>query len=538
MLLIPIGLLTAVTTVVGPAYAENQPKVRRNVEIEFEAVEGATMYEVQVVRKDDRTRKPLRFKTKDPLWQANIKPGLYEMQVRAYDDRDVPGDWSSATDLQVRLPAIIVKEPGPESTIQAKNPKEQDVTLKWEPIPGAKGYKVVLQGENDSFKIEKEVSEPELETTVPSGHNVSWNVIAIDDKGEDGEQSSEPYKFQLLGPALEKPQINKPMSKFVREMEWHAPEHAKSYAYNLSYYNPRKKGWETVASASDSKDNKLKMDITRPSGKYRLSVQARGDFRNPSPKTQLDFYMQAGFKDENEFENAIQRDSITKPTHFYAIASYLISEVSYSFQNREGGNRASFNALGGTGRLGAGYQEPRSDWGGFVIVDYSGFIIEGQRFTFASAEGHLTRKLEFGQGGLLLFGFGLFTKELPIVNGSPADGFEGVGKVRNNGPHAGASYWIPLNDRFGMQVNGRVYYTMFGASTSGQKSENTVSMQYGLLGTYRLSRSWMGYAGYAYRRDEASFAATPLPTNFAQPGQLDAIMLEGHYLNLLLEFSF
>ncbi len=542
--MIRIFVLFILTLTVGGIVASTasfaaEPKVRRNVEIEFETVEGATLYEVQVVRKDDRSKKQLRFKTKEPLWQANIKPGVYEMQVRAYDDRDVPGDWSPPVDLQVRLPAIIVKEPAPQATVQAKDHKEHDVKLEWEPIPGAQSYKVILKGENDAFKIEKEVTQPRLETTVPSGHEVSWNVAAIDDRGEEGEQSSEPYKFQLMGPPIEKPKINKPISKFVRDVEWQAPDYAKYYSYNLTYYNTKKKAWEPVAAKADAKENKLKMDVTKPSGTYRLKVQAHGEHRNPSAPGQLDFYMQGGFKDEKEFDNAILRDSIAKPTNFYFIASYLLSEITYTSANYDANSRPSFEAIGGTGRLGAGYQAPRSLWGGFMIIDYSGFVIQGQTFRFASAEVHATRKLEFGQGGLLLFGTGIFSKELPIVTGTSLDGFDGVGKVRSNGAHAGFSYWFPLSDRFGVQANARGYYTLMGSTANGAATQGALSLQYGLLGSYRLSRSWMGYAGYAYRRDEAAFETKPDPvTSYAQPGQINTITIEGHYLNLVLEWSF
>ncbi len=537
--LIPL-LLLGITSAMWPSLAlAAEPKVRRNVEIEFETVEGASLYEVQVIRKDDRARKPLLFKTKNPMWQANIKPGIYEMQVRAYDDRDVPGDWSPPTEIQVRLPAIIVKEPQPEAKVQARDSKEHNVKLEWEPIPGARSYKVTLKGEKDAFLIEKEVSEPRLETAVPSGHKVQWNVAAIDDRGEEGEQISEPYKFELVGPPLEKPQISKPISKFVRELEWQSPKHSTFYSYNLTYYNAKKKTWVPVAAKADAKESKLKMDVTKPSGRYRLTVQAHGEHRNPSEKSQMDFLMQGGFKDEAEFENAILRDSVSKPTNFYAIASYLLTEVTYAYANADGGYRATFEAIGGTGRLGMGYQEPRSTWGGFLLVDYSGFIIQGQSFRFASAEAHVTKKLEFGQGGLLLFASGLFSKELPIVDGNVVEGFTGVGSVRGTGPHVGFSYWHPLTDRLGVQINARGYYTLFGSASGGRKSEASLSMQYGLLGSYRLGRSWMGYAGYAYRKDEANFATdSGNPASFAQPGNVNSITLEGHYLNLVLEWSF
>jgi hypothetical protein len=60
-----------------------------------------------------------------------------------------------------------------------------------------------------------------------------------------------------------------------------------------------------------------------------------------------------------------------------------------------------------------------------------------------------------------------------------------------------------------------------------------------LLGSYRLNRAWMGYAGYAYRKDELRYDTDPSdPDSFARPGQVNEISIDGHYLNLILEFSF
>ena len=126
-----------------------------------------------------------------------------------------------------------------------------------------------------------------------------------------------------------------------------------------------------------------------------------------------------------------------------------------------------------------------------------------------------------------------------MVNGSSTLGYTGTGKIREIGPHAGFTYWIPLNDRYGLQTNARVYYSVLGSSETGEKLEGSMSYQFGLMGTYRISKSWMGYAGYAYRKDEALFKAEPGQNgSFARDGDTNSVDIQGHYLNILLEFSF
>jgi hypothetical protein len=521
----------------GPWPGLAEPRVRRNVEVEFETIEGASLYEVQIKRKDDKNSKWQKFKASTPQWSANVKPGLYIMQTRAYDDRGAPGDWSPSSDLKVRLPAIITNSPAPNEVLKASDPGSADVKFSWEPVPGATGYRLTYKNADGKVTEEKTLKEPEWSGKVPAGNELSWNAVAIDENGEDGEISGEPYQFKLLGPQLEKPKIDKPYSKYVQEMTWSKSSYADRYSYALSRFNPKTKSWDHVEKIESLKDTKAVLDISQPSGRYRMSVTAHGAHREDSQAAQTDFYMEGGFKSQEEFDKAMLRDAITKPTKYYAIASYMFTKVNYSAVNYDSNSTPKFEAVGGTGRLGLGYQPPKKRWGGFAIVDLSGFVIQGTNYKFASAEAHVTRKMEFGQGGLVLFGAGLFSKELPIVTGTSQGGWEGLGKVRSNGPHLGFTYWQPLKHRFGLQVNGRAYYALMGKG-AGQEVEPALSYQYGLLGSYRLDKSTTGYAGYAYRKDEAAFKADPQPTNYSTAGQVNTISIDGHYINFMLEFSF
>jgi hypothetical protein len=105
------------------------------------------------------------------------------------------------------------------------------------------------------------------------------------------------------------------------------------------------------------------------------------------------------------------------------------------------------------------------------------------------------------------------------------------------GPHAGFTYWQPFSERYGMQINGRVYYSLFGSSPGGD-IEPSISFQYGILGSYRIGKAWMGYVGYTYRADHANFKSNPDdPLSFSN-GQSNEVNYLGHYLNMSFEYSF
>lgn len=523
---------------VGLSQAQADERVRRNFEVEWEAIEGASSYEVKLNRKDEPDKKPTLFKTKDTRWAATIKPGNYLMSIRSFDDRGAPGDWSTPSELQVKLPSVVQDFPRGGTVIQASDEDWEKIKLQWGAVPGAEKYKVSVKSVTGNWQAEKEVSDPYWEVKVPVAAALEWNVAAIDATGDTGDLNEKPIPFEVKGPTLTRPKIEKPLSKYVRDIEWAAPSKATRYAYELSQKNPKTKKWEKIDGDDSLTINKVEWDITRPSGKYRIKVQAFADRREPSKVVTMDFETRGGFRDPAALETAILRDSIVKPTNFYAIASYLYTNIQYSAVSYDEHQSSSFGASGGTGRIGLGYQDIESNWGGFGIGDLSGFTVGGRTFTFSSVEGHTTRKLEFGQGGLLLLGTGLYYKEMPAVKGNATDGFNGLGKVSQLGPHFGFTYWIPLSQRYGLQTNMRAYYSLLGKAFNGGAPHGALSYQIGLLGTYRISQHWMGHLGYAYRHDKAEFAVAPGVNSFATSGQVNSVEIIGHYINLLLEFSF
>lgn len=522
--------------VVTPAEAQN--RVRRNVEIEWEANENATAYEIQVTRKDDASKKPLVFKTKVSQWSATIKPGVYIMQVRAFDDRGVPGSWSEGSELLVKLPSVYPVKPEVKQILQSTDEVNHPVTFQWEEVPGASKYVIKVSSEDGLWSYDKELTDTSLTVDVPVASSIKWDVVAYDPKNEEGDRWKLPEFFEVHGPKLKKPVIEKPMSQFIRDIKWTETPYAKKYKYDLNYYNKKKKKWELVESKADHPEPVLPIDSSRPSGSYRLLVQANTDRRASSDYAKVDFKMKGGFRTPASLDTAILRDSITKPTHFYVIASYFATQVSYQFLNADANVAASFDAIGAVGRLGMGYQNPKSQWGAFGIADMSAFSIGGKSFTFTSLELHATRSMRAGNAGQFLLGTGLYMREIPLVQGTLGTGFEGAGKVSTMGPHVGFIYWVPLSDRYGMQVNARAYYSLMGSAPVGD-IESSMSYQAGLLGSYRWGSNWMTYAGYAYRSDNVTYSSNFAdPLSFAPDGATNDVTFEGHFLNVIFEYSF
>ncbi|MCB0408413.1 MAG: hypothetical protein KDD34_09430, partial [Bdellovibrionales bacterium] len=513
---------------------------QRSVNLEWEPVEGATMYEVQIVRilENGKKKAPVTFSMESPLWQATINYGKYELSLRSYDDRSVPGDWSDPMEFLVRPPPPDIIQPQEKSTLSSNDDNREKVTFAWKPVSGAKSYQLKVSSVDGATNenISTESTSHSLHLSVAKEY--AWKVIAVMKEGDLGEEAESPHLFRVLGTALQTPQIEKPVSKFVQELEWNKPSYAESFDYAL-YRQDQNKRWHKVSSKKNVSENKIKFDLSNPSGQYQLKVIAKAQNRKPSSITSLEFPVEGDLRTPAAVEAAVLKDSLRKPTHFYAIASYFITQMNYENIRYESDSGSQFNEIGGTGRIGLGYQNPFYNWGTYGVIDLSGINIKGQNYTFASAELHETWKLNFQSANLFLISGGLYMKELPEIIGNNKVGVQSVEKAQNIGSHAGFKFWMPFSQKLGMQMNGRIYYSLLGSAPNGQDITPTLSYQLGVLGSLRLRQDLMGFAGYAYRLDQTQYAADPsAPGSRASEGDINTIKMQGHYLNLLLEYSF
>lgn len=540
LLIAPLCLVLLL--LLSPSHGRAENIVRREINLEWESLSDASAYEIKVTRiLDDKNKKePFFIKLSNSKWRAKIAPGLYEMQLRSFDQRGVPGEWSPPSEFWVKVPSPNLVSPKPRSVLKSDHLHEQSVTLKWEPVQGAAKYRIHIKALKGSFSKEIETDQSQQEITLPVTQTYQWKVTSIMPEGVDGDPPKRSHVFRLLGARLEAPLVKAPLTSVVEQLSWKKPEKTEYFKYQLFHQGANEK-WQLIEESKTHREPKIDFDLSRPSGTYRITVKAYAKGHPPSPVASHDFNVTGNLGSASAIEVAKLTESINRSTQYYAIASYFFTQMNYTSENNESNTEPTLDVIGGTGRVGIGYDAKSKPWGGFAIIDLSGFNIASQNFTFASGELHVNRHIYFDRKTRSHIGMGLYYKELPGLAGNLNEGFTGVGKVRAVGPHLGFKYWRPINYKFGIQFNARMYYALYGSGTNGQDIEPSPSMQVGLLGSYRLSSSMIGHAGYAYRMDQAYYKATPFDgsnSSLASDGDINSIKIQGHYLNLVLEVSF
>lgn len=517
---------------------------RRLVSFEWEVIEGASKYDVELksTKKDGKT---FKFQTTDAVWTGKLAIGNYEMKLRALDYRGVPGDWSAPSLFIVNLEPVQITSPALNANLQSPNDKETALNLAWKPVGGANNYKIQVESADGSFKKEFETDKTQLKVEVPAAQKFNWKVMAHG-PGETTSDAPSESQFQVIGSALGAPVIEKPENEFVRNVKWSKPEHADKFDVTVSKLDAAKKQWVKVQEFKDVPDDNVPFDPKWEGGTYRVDLQAKGDMRKESKRTVTKFKVRKGDRSPAAEFNAEVRKSIDRINGWYGIASYLITQANHTSSLKDApiplaaGEKVgtvNYSAVGGTGRLGAGYFKDNQAWGFLGILDYSGFITkEGKNTTFASTEMSAVWRTEVGDRGEFRSQMGGFYKELPVVFGAGIPGQADTNHYEYSsaayaGPHASAEYWYSMTPKLGFQMNTHFYFSMVGMKVpNGQGVVPTLSTQFGLLGSYRFSRRFTGLMGYARREDNFSYKSTVDGTNTVQHS--------GDYLNFFAEYSF
>lgn len=513
---------------------------RRLVNFEWEPVEGAKHYEVELkqVKSDGAFGKTFNFKVKVADWNGRLTPGKYLMRLRSFDYRGVPGDWSEPSDFNVGLDIVKTESPAPDAKIKTDATDEMNVDFKWAAVGGAESYRFILTSEDGKTTIDETLKEPSFKAKVPVAQNYTWKVLARSPEGIESEATSV-ANFSLLGKPIAKPEIAKPESEFVRELTWKRPDHVTGFDVYILKYNEQTKKWDKFQTFENYQTDSLAFDEKWPGGKYQVAIKAKSDLRPDSPIVNQGFTVRNGDRSPAAEYTALVRKSIERVSGWYGIASYLVTQMQFQGSNPEKNSIVSYDVLGGTGRLGAGWFDPNKAWGFLGILDLSGFSFKGQTQTFAAVELNAVYRYSMGDRGEMRLQMGPYFKQLPETIGDLFTGEYEYSTVTTAGPHFGGEYWYSLSPKLGLQFNAHLYLSLMKISTpNGQDIDPTLSTQFGVMGSYRFTPNFTGLVGYALREDRVAYKAISSTDTFAEEGDVNQSTIIGHYLNLFAEWAF
>ncbi len=508
--------------------------VRRSVNLEWQEIDGAWKYELELTPIKDGTlqnKRILTFKTSKTYWDGYIAPGLYSMRLRSLDWRGVPGEWSQPENVTIRHQKIGYLSPTNNQVILSEDDTKESVTFSWTGFPGAESFQLSVWSKDKTLSKTQETAETEFKIELPVAQDYSWTVHPIKVKGVESDPNEDVLDFSITGKALTPVSINPPENEFVRELSWEETPLASNYSLQLERFNKTSNQW-TEHFQGQQTQTKLVFNPEWPGGLYRLSVVASGVKRQASPASVLEFKVRNG----NRSEEAQRRYGIQlarrRTNHWFFIASYLLTQIKYESKNYDSQNDTSGNnigayALGGTGRLGLGYLGERKPWGFLGIIDNSGFKLENKIYTYPALEALAIYRATSTYNTEVRVSAGTYYKEVPEILYDKS-----VTKLTMFGPVTGVEALLQFNEKWGAQMNAKIYMPISGTTPKGKPLIPTPSYQAGMMGSLRLRPNAWGHAGLAYRKDAFSYKASKTAATSS-----NETTISGTYLNFYLEWT-
>jgi hypothetical protein len=282
--LIFVGLFTSMSL-----YAN-----QRSVDLAWGPVEGALEYELKIKSVTRKDSKNLFFKTKSAKWSGKIKPGEYEMNIRTYDRRGVPGPWSDKVNFWAKVPSPVFIEPQEGAMIESPTEGGHEVQFSWNNIYAVKNFKLIVSSPDVAYEQVIDTADTKVSVHLPVGLEFECRVQAVHGDGSLGDLADEPTKFTILAPALANPKLLPEKSNFMRILTWEPVPEAQAYKVRL--LKARKNGWNVIINDQDREVTEVEMPLDHPPGKYKLEVQATAKGRKPSSISEEEFILKGGFR--------------------------------------------------------------------------------------------------------------------------------------------------------------------------------------------------------------------------------------------------
>ncbi len=259
------------------------------IDLEWEGVEGAKEYELEVTRIQGEDEYPLGiFQTKKPKYKKKVIPGQYEIKIRTVDNRGVPGDWSDAIEVAVDVTKITRYRPLKKEEIpNIKGTKKVPISFVWEKIEGLKFYQLTVTEMDGGIVFSDRVKGTNKILKLVPAQSYKWSVAAIIQ--EKIGVATKPWKFTVLGKALSSPTSRVVKKDKVIQLNFSHEKNSVHYSFKL--FKNKKGILKRILDKQIYKKNTFKLNRKKfKKGEYKLEVSAKEKGYLDSYPAILEFY--------------------------------------------------------------------------------------------------------------------------------------------------------------------------------------------------------------------------------------------------------
>ena len=284
---------------------ENNPRVnmQTTIELEWEVVDGASAYEVELTPKlpsgpnsgtdsaldsaavsSKPSAQPIRFSTTTAKVSQKVPLGIYSLRIRSKEGASgYFGDWSAPVEIEALAKTIQPIFPPDKSEVASPAERRKRVTFEWTAANDAREYTLRIWSDDlnspKEFKIQNVQTpqsgrNPRQDIMLTAGKVYHWQVT-FESKTNVNYQSQPPtFSFTLLGSQLTTPDFAPAdYKRNVQKAKWSASPKAEVYSGALEYHSLDELEWRSLRKLASLRTTEWQLGKLKP-GVYRVTVVA------------------------------------------------------------------------------------------------------------------------------------------------------------------------------------------------------------------------------------------------------------------------
>lgn len=337
------------------ARAAEVSNLDREVEIEFNPVDGAISYEIKAQNKAEASTNPIIFVSPTSSITKRLPLGTWIIEVRSIDRRRVPGRWQSIGELNIGFKTPQISYPKDKIVLKTNPGEVLPVEFKWSSFHPKAEYLLTIENDDHTAIDVKQVVTGESVIIPLKTGRYSWSLtsnppVGIEKDGKDPEPST----FQISAGKLESPVIETNKKKNPRVINWTLPNHATESLIKVEFKNNKiNTDQDNTASRTvfSERSQSTSWDVPEDlsDGIYKFSIIATADGFEPSTETSFSFQIKRK-KDPKKSQPKIRKKKISDPESVYAPVDFMQASIgaalwNYSFNSTSG---QKFSLVSGT----------------------------------------------------------------------------------------------------------------------------------------------------------------------------------------------
>ncbi len=527
------------TIVISPIFcsyaskADEQGDLHRSLEMELEQVPGSTGYEVEVTRllADGKKKPPMTFKLETTVWKATLLPGHYEMRVRSFDERHVPGDWTTPLDFIVKLFPPQIISPKDKEEIVSQDDQKEKVKLEWSAVNRATKYIVTVLDQKGNKVLEETASDPTITVKIPVASEYTWHVLPTTDDGTQADPSVDAH-FKIIGKKLDSPSISKIPEEDTKLITWKPVEFAQTYNVILEFKTKTGEYKELLNKKLISPH--LQFDTPLKTGKYRFKVRAQSANRLDSD------FSTAEFDSFSAQDEQLHRASYQTKFPLFVKLGGGTTGFNYTNQSMDFNSTTSFPTQGVTGIFSVGtWFREKSKWGMVATVETEVVPNLNQNNAYNTIGLQAVRRFNFGTSSQIRVYLGALMNQVPdVVSDQEHNFYQRISTTY--GPSLQLAYYVGLTDNWALKFSAQMSPTLGGQTPDGGNLRTKIDGELNFALLRNISEHFIAGLEYYNRNQQVTYWSSTANNGFSgSPGMTpNSLELDSQTLMLTLEFGF